>query len=66
MIQTRLKGYDDNAITVRVSLDGYGSKIRKVSRCRPAGSNETILATKEELFFKKIASVQSITNLFFR
>ena len=28
-----------------ISLDGYGSKIRKVSRCRPAVSNETILGT---------------------
>ena len=35
-----------------ISLDGYGSKIRKVSRCRPAVSNETILATRQEIFYK--------------
>ena len=37
---------------MRTSLDGYGSKIRKVSRCRPTVSTETILATKQEFFYK--------------
>ena len=46
-----------------ISLDGYGSKIRKVSRCRPTVSNETILATKQEFFFTKVAPVQSITDI---
>ena len=40
MIQTRFKGYYNNAIIImRISLDGYDSKIRKVSRCRPTVSN---------------------------
>ena len=43
LIQTRLKGYYNK---VRISLDQYGSKIRKVSRGRPTVLNETILATK--------------------
>ena len=46
LIQTRPKGYYDNAINVKISLEGYGSKIRKVSKCRPTASNETILAAK--------------------
>ena len=50
-------------MNVRISLDGYDSKIRKVSRCRPTVSNETILATKQEPFFTKVASVQSITDI---
>ena len=45
-----------------ISLDGYGSKIRKVSGCRPAGSNETILATRQEFFFIKVAPLQSTTD----
>ena len=48
---------------MRISLDGYGSKIRKVSRCRPAVSNETILVTKQDFFFTKVAPVQSITDI---
>ena len=63
MIQTRLRGYYNNAIDVRISLDGYGSKIWKVSKCRPTLSNEAILATKQEFFFTKLASVQSITDI---
>ena len=59
----RLKGYYNNAINVRISLDGLGSKIRKVNRCRPTVSNETILATKQEFFFSKLAPVQSITDI---
>ena len=39
-----------------VSLDGYGFKIRKVSRWRSAASNETILATRQEVFFTKLTS----------
>ena len=46
-----------------IYLDGYGSKIRKVSGCRPTVSNETILATKQEFFFTKVAPVQSMTDI---
>ena len=46
---------------VRLSLKGYGSKTRKVSRCTV--SNETILATKQKFFFTKVAPVQSITDI---
>ena len=53
----------NNIINVRISLDGYGSKIWKVSRCRPTASYETILATKQELFFVKLAPVQDITDI---
>ena len=63
LIQTGVKEYYNNAINVRISLDGYGSKIRKVSRCRPTVSNETILATKQEFFFTKVATVQSINDI---
>ena len=62
MIQTRLKGYYNNGINMRISLDGYGSKIRKVSRCRPTVSVETILATKKGFLFTKVAPVQNITD----
>ena len=48
-----------------ISLDGYGSKIRKVSRCRPAVSNETILGTRQKIFFTKVTFVQSITYTVF-
>ena len=48
-----------------MSLDGYSSKTRKVSRCRPAISNETILATRQGFFFTKVAPVQSITDTAF-
>ena len=46
-----------------ISLDSYDSKIRKASRYRPAVSNETILATRQEFFFTKVAPVQSITDI---
>ena len=46
---------------MRISLNWYGSKIRQVSGCRPTVSNETILETKQELFFTKVAPVQSVT-----
>ena len=48
---------------MRISLDEHGSKIRKVSRCRPIASNETILTTKQEFFFTKVAPVQSMTDI---
>ena len=48
---------------MKISLDGYGFKIRKVSRCRPTASNETILATKQEILFTKVAPVQSINEI---
>ena len=50
---------------MRISLDEYGSKKRKVSTCRPTVSNETILATKQEFFFTKVAPVQSIMTLYY-
>ena len=46
-----------------ISLDRYGSKIRKVSRCRPAASNQNILATRQEFFYTNVAPVQSITGI---
>ena len=52
-----------NVTEIKCNMDEYGSKIRKVSRCRPTVSNETILATKQEFFFTKVAPVQSITNI---
>ena len=36
---------------------------RKVSRYRPAASNETILATWQEFFFTKAALVQIIIDI---
>ena len=39
------------------------SKIRKVCRCKHAVSNETILTTRQELFFTKVTSVQGITDI---
>ena len=58
----KTKGYYSNAINVRIYLDGYDSKIRKVSRCRPTVSVETILATKKGFLFTKVAPVQNITD----
>ena len=46
-----------------IPLDGYGSKIRKVNRCRPTVSNGTMLATKQEFFFTKVSPVQSIFDI---
>ena len=46
-----------------ISLDGYGSKMRKVSRCRSPVSNRQELATSQEFFFTKVALVQSITDI---
>ena len=46
-----------------ISLDGYGSKIWKVSRCRLAVQYGTILATKQEFFFAKLIPMQSITGI---
>ena len=46
-----------------ISLDGYSSKIWRVSRCRPTVSNKTILSTKKEFFFTKVALAQSITYI---
>ena len=48
-----------------ISLDGYGSQIRKVSRCTPPVSNETILATRQGFFFTKVAPLQSISDIVF-
>ena len=49
--------------SISISLDEYGSKIRKVSRCRPALSNETTLATRKEFILTKVVQVQSITDI---
>ena len=38
-------------------------KYGKVSRCRPAVSNEAILATRKRFFFTKVAPVQNITDI---
>ena len=46
-----------------ISLDKNSSKIRKVSRCRPAVLNKTILAARQEFFFTKLGHVQSITDI---
>ena len=58
-----IEGYYNNAIIVRISLNRYGSKIRKVSTDRPTLPNETILATKQEFFFAKVAPVHNITDI---
>ena len=39
------------------------SKIRKVSTCRPAVSNETIIPTRQEFFFTNVAPVQRISDI---
>ena len=46
-----------------MSFDGNGSKIQKVSRCRPVVSKETILATRQEIFFTYVAPAQSVTDI---
>ena len=46
-----------------ISLDGHGFKIQKVSRSRPAVSNETTLATRQEFSLQKLTSMQSITDI---
>ena len=48
---------------MRISLDRYGSKNRKVSRCRTTVSNETILATEQDIFFTKVAPVQNLADM---
>ena len=48
---------------MRMSLDGYDSKMKKISRRRPIVSNETILATKQEFFFTKVVPIQGITGI---
>ena len=63
MIQTRIKRYYNNAFNVRIPLDEYGSKIQKVSTCRPTVSNETVLATQQEFFYTKVAPVKIITDI---
>ena len=46
-----------------ISLDVYGSKIRKASRCRPVASNQSNLATRQEFYLTKVAIVQSINGI---
>ena len=70
--QDIIEGYYINVINVRetwlrsspVCLDGYGTKKQKVGRCRPAVSNETILANRQELFLTKVAPVQNTADTF--
>ena len=62
-LRRRRKGYYNNAIHVRISFDGYGSKIQKVNRCRPTVSDETILATKQEFLFTKVTPVKIINDI---
>ena len=45
------------------SLEEYGLNMRKVSRCRPAVLNETILANRLEFFYTKVAPTESITDI---
>ena len=52
-------------IASSISLDEYGSKIRDISRCRPAVSNETILVATQEFLVTKVAPVQSITDIYY-
>ena len=48
----------DNVTKINpISLNEYDSKIRKVDRCRPAVSNETILATRQEIFFTSTTDI---------
>ena len=54
---------DSNKTELKGTTLKCGPKILTVSRCRPALSTETVLATRQELFFTKVASVQSITNI---
>ena len=53
----------DNVRSSSISLDEYGSKTRKVSRCTPVVSNETILVTRQEFYFTKVAPAQSMTGI---
>ena len=62
-LKKRLKEYCNNAIKVRISLGKYGSKIWKVSSCRPTVSNETIVATMQGFFVTEVSLVQSITDI---
>ena len=43
--------------------DGYSSKMEKVSKYKPAVSNETILATRHEIFFTIVTPVQSTNDV---
>ena len=47
----KLRSIESNKTSLKRATLKYGSKLRKVSRCRPAVSNETILATRHEFFF---------------
>ena len=38
-------------------------KHRKVSKYRSAVPNETILATRQKIFYRKVSPVQSISNI---
>ena len=46
-----------------ISLEGYSSKMRKVSRCKPTVSNKAFLATRQEFVTTKVPPVQSITDI---
>ena len=60
----------DNVTEINFNIFGrekirknLGSKIMEVSKCRPAASNENILATRQEFFLTKVAPMQSITDI---
>ena len=49
---------------IKLNIFGwYGSKIWKGSRCIPAVSNGTILASRQEFIMTKVALVLSITDI---
>ena len=48
----------DNVTEINpISLNGFDTKIRIVDRCKPAVSNETILATRQEFFFASTTDI---------
>ena len=51
----------DNVTEIKFNI--FGSKKRKVSRCRPVVSNEAILATRQEFFLTDIAPVQNTADI---
>ena len=60
----------DNVTEINFNIFGQekirkhlGSKIMEVNRCRPAASNENILANRQEFFLTNVAPMQSITDI---
>ena len=46
-----------------ISLDVYDSKIWKANRCRPVASSEINLATNQEFYLTKVATIQTINRI---